>query len=105
MDLQEEQKRLNRHIIIIIIITFPGYDEKLYPVEEFRNGIMRLPFCCNYLKVTLKQGLVPVSSPRDLEVSGWHTAGEICLMGREDSLVLVDSLPRDSVSIKILVVV
>ena len=31
--------------------------------------------CHNYLQVTLEQGVVPVSSPRDHEVPGWRPAG------------------------------
>jgi len=31
--------------------------------------------CHNYLQVTLEQGVVPVSSPRDYEIPGWRPAG------------------------------
>ena len=59
--------------------------------------------CHNYLQVTLEQGVVPVSSPRDHEVPGWHLAGIVCLMGGRDSLALAGNPPSDGVTIKILV--
>ena len=31
--------------------------------------------CCNYLQVTLEQGVEPVGSPRGYEVPGWRPAG------------------------------
>ena len=31
--------------------------------------------CHNYLQVILEQGVVPVSSPRGLEIPGWRPAG------------------------------
>ena len=39
--------------------------------------------CCNYLQVTLEQGVVPVSSPRDHEVLDWRPAGDSLSHGWE----------------------
>ena len=39
--------------------------------------------CCNYLQVTLEQGVVPISSPRDHEVPGWRPAGASLSHGQE----------------------
>ena len=61
--------------------------------------------CHNCLQVTLEQGVAPVSSPRDMKYRVGVRRGLVCLMGRRDSLVLVDNPPRDGVSIKTLMVV
>ena len=62
-------------IIIITIIMSPGHDFKLHPVVEFRRGIMRLPFATTTSRSPLEQGVVPVSSPRGLEIPGGRPAG------------------------------
>ena len=54
-------------IIIIIIITASGCG-----VSTWLNEVT---LCCKYLQVTLEQGVVPVSSPRGLEIPGWRPAG------------------------------
>ena len=39
--------------------------------------------CHNYLQVTLAQGVLPVSSPRDRKTPGWRPAGASLSNGQE----------------------
>ena len=62
-------------IIIIIIIILSWVSHKTASgcgVSTWENEVT---LCCNYLQVTLEQGVVPVSSPRDYEIPGWRPAG------------------------------
>ena len=43
-----------------------------YGVSTWDNEVT---LCHNYLQVTLEQGVVPASSPRDHEIPGWRPAG------------------------------
>ena len=59
---------------IIIIIICPGYDVTSgCGVLTWDNEVT---LRCNYLQVTLEQGVVPVSSPRGHEIPSWHPAGD-----------------------------
>ena len=57
------------------MICRPGYDIKLHTGCGVPKWGTEATLCHNCLKVTLKLGIVPLSSPHDYEILGCRQAG------------------------------